>query len=1103
VFEVTWPSENRLLPDSAGTLQRLDICFKAEDPSFFADRIYAAYEARMQAESMMRYNLYIDCMPTEDLCQLDSEQVNRIMSSAMSASQLHQNTVDTSQLLNEVNMDYVRTMNSIIFRSCRNDQGMSHVWDSLRLPPKEMQKEAPKFGVVENAEHDFPEQFINFSFQTFLTSIDALSVMLRVREECNRVLSLKLFSTKVTRSLRLEEFQQQQTTHNRSVTRTLKEDWTTKISQSIKGGLQDSGKGWYNLQEHHRDSYEFSKLRKLLRRANFLMQDTLRFLTEDSVREFCAFVKNAVLGMVTVRGTSSDDVEITYPENMGKLKTNPLKRPPPVFVVEIAVTKEKIIINKAKVEASLKAIEDWEANKEDEYQNLLAASDKDSKKAKKKLDEEFALKLCPHEEVLPIEGFIFEYSTEPAQFVEAILSIFERSLASINSIPQVEQMVMDEMFWSNHPVLAYVHKAEGWLVQLRAEMEEKLRASITPVHEFLTQFNKHIEFLNLDSDIYVASFVNEDRQTDLTELKAAITDHQLKKADIQKSISSKSVNLGITAVDTTTIKKLLSEKCDLIVKKLLDQHQTLCTEQAVDICNKYEEVNRRLLQVPADIEQLTDIKEFIQSIPSITEPLQIQVNQMLDFCKVFDFALYHSPPSDFVQKWNVLAWPKKIDDQLYLAGVMMAEKSKLYMDEMVEDQASFGESLKEMQIEVDGFSQYSDLARVDQISMYVKNIQAKIDKAEDGASKFNSREVLFGQDVTNYDHVAQIKKSFEPYAFLWTTAATWQKKEKIWKEGSFLDLEGEKLEKEVDALNLTINKAYKYFERAKIEKCKSIASQIKEQVGDFKPQVPLVIALRNPGMRDRHWEDLSKAIGKPLHPGKSTTLQQIMDMNLDEHVETISKIGEKAGKEHQIESALNNMMEQWLSIDLNILAYRETGTFVLKGVDEIQAILDEHITMTQAMQFSAFKKPFTEKIDDWDKTLSTVAEVLDEWTCVQRSWLYLQPIFESPDINKQLPTEGKRFATVDKNWRQTLGQAKSKPNCIKFCNNEKLRERFLESNKFLDQVQKGLSDYLETKRVRHRNQISFAHNVIITTITNASTTVISSQCCHLKHPLLQ
>lgn len=37
--------------------------------------------------------------------------------------------------------------------------------------------------------------------------------------------------------------------------------------------------------------------------------------------------------------------------------------------------------------------------------------------------------------------------------------------------------------------------------------------------------------------------------------------------------------------------------------------------------------------------------------------------------------------------------------------------------------------------------------------------------------------------------------------------------------------------------------------------------------------------------------------------------------------------------------------------------------------------------------------------------------------------MYLQPIFDSADIAKQLPNESKKFKTVDSTWRHTMDQA--------------------------------------------------------------------------------
>lgn len=50
-------------------------------------------------------------------------------------------------------------------------------------------------------------------------------------------------------------------------------------------------------------------------------------------------------------------------------------------------------------------------------------------------------------------------------------------------------------------------------------------------------------------------------------------------------------------------------------------------------------------------------------------------------------------------------------------------------------------------------------------------------------------------------------------------------------------------------------------------------------------------------------------------------------------------------------------------------------------------------------------------------------DVLEEWLTCQRSWLYLEPIFSSDDINRQLPVEGKRYQTMERTWRKVMKAA--------------------------------------------------------------------------------
>lgn len=105
-----------------------------------------------------------------------------------------------------------------------------------------------------------------------------------------------------------------------------------------------------------------------------------------------------------------------------------------------------------------------------------------------------------------------------------------------------------------------------------------------------------------------------------------------------------------------------------------------------------------------------------------------------------------------------------------------------------------------------------------------------------------------------------------------------------------------------------------------------VAQQIKDEIDTFKPFIPLIQSLRNPGMRNRHWEQLSEKLGIVIKPKPTLTFTKCIELGLQQHIETITSIAEIAAKEFSIEQALDKMEEEWESQELEIKSYKSTGT---------------------------------------------------------------------------------------------------------------------------------------------------------------------------------
>ena len=68
---------------------------------------------------------------------------------------------------------------------------------------------------------------------------------------------------------------------------------------------------------------------------------------------------------------------------------------------------------------------------------------------------------------------------------------------------------------------------------------------------------------------------------------------------------------------------------------------------------------------------------------------------------------------------------------------------------------------------------------------------------------------------------------------------------------------------------------------------------------------------------------------------------------MGEHLSAIELVSETASKEYSLEKALDKMLADWKPIAFECVGYRDSGTFILRSLDEIQGLFDDHIVKTQ------------------------------------------------------------------------------------------------------------------------------------------------------------
>uniref|UniRef100_UPI00398E73BF dynein axonemal heavy chain 3 isoform X1 n=2 Tax=Pristiophorus japonicus TaxID=55135 RepID=UPI00398E73BF len=633
-------------------------------------------------------------------------------------------------------------------------------------------------------------------------------------------------------------------------------------------------------------------------------------------------------------------------------------------------------------------------------------------------------------------------------------------LNSADGVLKVECELFPDI--TDKSLILHTVKEEEFLVdEVINKAMEIFSVNIIGPQSYLNVYKIYSDLLNNKGEQAVATFLSEKHSMEAFIKKI----EGLQKLCDEISLMHVTIPLAMFCLDAVSLNADLCARATKLRETLIESVVKENRNLNMSICQRYEEIADRISEIPETTEELVDLDSYVKKSSEVT--ITKLKEEIFEAANRLDFLLDYAtlPDDDIKLNSQVFNWPEQIVLLLDSHRDRLLNKRDDVEDDLRNRIKEFQKKVVAYGKEVDSFKKKEIITtdemrnNVEKLNDLTKHLNAAIDELD----AINKEEELLEHRVTQFPQLLHTVGQKLPYEQLWNTAYNFYTKSEMWMTGSFQGLDAEEITNEVLNMWRTMYKLTKTF--ADISGPKRVAENAKVKIEKFKPHLPIIAIICNPGIKERHWKEISAIVGFDVKPDKDTTLQEMLEFGLGNFSERLEEIGVAASKEYSLEKALAKMKAEWGDCIFSFSRYRDTNVSILSAVDDIQVLLDDHIIKIQTMRGSPYIRPIETECKLWEEKLVQMQNILDSWLKCQATWLYLEPIFSSEDIIAQMPEEGRKFGIVDGYWKDIMMEAVKDTRVLVATAQPNMLERLLEANILLEDIQKGLNLYLEQKRL--------------------------------------
>ncbi|XP_015433238.1 PREDICTED: dynein heavy chain 3, axonemal-like [Dufourea novaeangliae] len=479
---------------------------------------------------------------------------------------------------------------------------------------------------------------------------------------------------------------------------------------------------------------------------------------------------------------------------------------------------------------------------------------------------------------------------------------------------------------------------------------------------------------------------------------------------------------------------LKKESCDIVnafLFKLIKYHQ----EFNLSICEEFDNLKTKALDVPNDAKSLIELTEFIlHASKELIKDLEHKIQKLINMlCTLLEITVLSDDHINLNKK--TINWLHQIEPVFRQNNVLCEAKKNELEDEMQK-------RINKLNIDVDNIipqlsvlDNMDDINRIDEYAEYYRGLRKQVNKINNEMHRINEEETLFRFPETEFPKVIELLEVTIPFYNLIHVVHQWQNDNAVWLDGPFDWLDASVIKKKTlnyfdtitemrktfrtkIKMDLTANKCFKFCgipddpdpmqQPAPLKVC----WQALNDINDFKKYLPLVVCMCNPALRTRHWQEMSAVCNFDLMPNAGTSLRKIISFDLMNDIEKYEAISTGANRELELQEKLLKMVKEWETISFEINFDKTSKMHVFANLNDIELLLEDHFIMVGEMKTSHFVKSIFSSVIDFSISLDRIKQIIYQWYHIQVLILSVDATFSYPNIETYLPKESTLYMEV-------------------------------------------------------------------------------------------